>query len=272
MTAFSRLFLILILIVTASCGEKQTKKKSTVTNEVLKEPVSDWKPLFNGQNLEGWTMKINSYPLGENFGNTFRVEEGILKIRYDQYGPQFNDRFGALFYNKELKNYRLRAEYRFVGETAPGAPEWGYRDSGVQIHTQNPETVTLNQQFPICLEYNLHGGNGTDERPLGAICGIGMHVSVDGKPNTEFCNPAKVSKTFHGDQWVTIEIDIKDGHVTHYVNGEEIMNYSDPIYNPENEYAKAFIKDGEKEVTSGYISLQSNSHPIDFRKIELLEY
>lgn len=272
MTVFSRLFFSLSLILTVSCGEKQTKKESDTSINVTEKLTADWKPLFNGKTLEGWTMKINSYPLGENFGNTFRVEDGILKIRYDQYGPEFNNRFGALFYDKELKNYRLRAEYRFVGETAPGAPEWGFRDSGVQIHTQNPKTVKLDQQFPICLEYNLHGGNGTDDRPLGAICGIGMHVSVDGKPNKEFCNPAKVSKTFHGDQWVTIEIDVKDGHVTHYVNGEEIMNYSDPVYNPENEYAKAFIKDGETEVTSGYISLQSNSHPIDFRKIELLEY
>jgi hypothetical protein len=61
-------------------------------------------------------MKISGYPLGENFGNTFRVENGILSIRYDQY-DSFRNKFGALYYDKKLSNYRLKAEYRFVGET-----------------------------------------------------------------------------------------------------------------------------------------------------------
>ena len=258
-----------VLMLFNSCGEKKENKQS---DSVVSKKEANWQPLFNGENLDGWTMKINGYPQDENFGNTFRVEDGILKIRYNQYGPEFKDRFGALFFNEELQNYRVKVEYRFVGETAPGAPEWGYRDSGVQVHTQPPNTIKLNQSFPICLEYNLHGGNGKDERPLGAICGIGMQVEMDGKRSTEFCNPAKKSKTFHGDQWVTIEIDVNDGHYKHYVNGEEILSYSNPIYDSENEFANAFIKNGDSSVTKGYISLQSNSHPIDFRKIELLRY
>lgn len=266
-------FLFIILLFFAACGQK--KEKSSVgknqTTEVI-EKKENWVPLFNGQNLEGWTMKINGYPLSENFGNTFRVEDSILSIRYDAYGPEFGERFGALFYDKELTNYRLKVEYRFVGETASGAPEWGYRDSGVQIHTQAPNSVKLDQRFPICLEYNLHGGNGTDERPLGAICGIGTFVEIDSVLSNEFCNPANVSRTFHGDQWVSVEIDVKDGNMKHYVNGEEILSYSNPVYDAENEFAKSLIKNGDTSVKSGYISLQSNSHPIDFRKIEILEY
>ncbi|MBM1105592.1 DUF1080 domain-containing protein [Aurantibacter crassamenti] len=267
-TKHFRILFLLILILSTSCKEKQSKKSELVKDE----PKSEWTPIFNGKDLSGWTMKINGYPLAENFGNTFRVEDGILSIRYDQYGPELGERFGALFYDKELSNYRLKVEYRFVGETASGAPEWGYRDSGVQIHTQPPNTVQLNQRFPICLEYNLHGGNGTDDRPLGAICGIGTFVEIDGAKSTSFCNPAKVARTFHGDQWVTVEIDVRDGIMKHFVNGEEIMNYSNPTYDPENEFAKELIKDGDLTVDSGYISFQSNSHPIDFRKIELLEY
>jgi len=257
-----------ILIALMACKEK----KEITPTSVKEESKANWQSIFNGQDLQGWTMKINKYPLGENFGNTFRVEDGILSIRYDEYGPEFDERVGALFYDKELSNYRLKVEYRFLGETAPGAPEWGYRDSGVQIHTQPPNTVKLEQRFPICLEYNLHGGNGTDDRPLGAICGIGMFVEVDGEKNSSFCTPAKVSRTFHGDQWITAEIDVKDGQTTHFVNGEKIMSYSNPTYDTENEFAKVFVENGDASVKSGYISLQSNSHPIDFRKIELLEY
>jgi len=262
---------IILGLAIISCQDKSNKKlRETAFSE--KPQKTGWVSLFNGTDLTGWTMKINGYPLSENFGNTFRVEDSILSIRYDGYGPEFGERFGALFYDKELTDYRLKAEYRFVGETAPGAPEWGYRDSGVQIHTQPPNTMKLEQRFPICLEYNLHGGNGTDERPLGAICGIGTFVEIEDVKSESFCNPANVSRTFHGDQWVTIEIDVNDGKMTHFVNGEEILSYTNPSYNPENEFARAFIKNGNAAVTSGYISLQSNSHPIDFRKIELLEY
>lgn len=231
-----------------------------------------WVKLFNGKDLNGWTMKISGYPLGENFGNTFRVENGILSVRYDQYGDNFDSRFGALYYDKNFTNYRLKVEYRFVGETAPGAPTWGYRDSGVQFHCQPPNTVGLKQNFPICLEYNLHGGNGKDERPVGEICANGMYVTVNGKRNESYCTAANIKQTFHGDQWVTLEIEVRDGKIKHFVNGEEILQYEDPRFDPKNEIAKSFIVNGDDKVKSGYISLQSNSHPIDFKSVEIMEY
>lgn len=230
-----------------------------------------WVTLFNRKNLDGWTMKIVGHPLGENFGNTFRVENGILSVRYDRY-QSFNNTFGALYYKKEFSNYRLKVEYRFVGETAPGAPSWGYRDSGVQYHGQAPTTMSLKQNFPVSLEYNLHGGNGKDERPVGEICANGIIVDILGKKNESYCTPATVKRTFHGDQWVTLEIEVRGNTIKHFVNGEEILQFENPRYNPEHELGKAFIKGDNAAVKSGYISLQSNSHPIDFRKIEIMEY
>lgn len=230
-----------------------------------------WVKLFNGKNLDGWTMKMAGHPLGENVGNTFRVEQGILRVRYDQY-KNFDNTFGALYYNKELSNYRLKVEYRFVGETAPGAPSWGFRDSGVQYHGQNPNTIGLNQSFPVCLEFNLHGGNGKDERPVGEICTNGTIVDIDGKKNESFCTPATMKRTFHGDQWVTLEIEVRGNKIKHFINGEEILHFENPRLNPEHELGKTLIKGNDTSIKSGYISLQSNSHPIDFRKIELMEY
>ena len=230
-----------------------------------------WTSLFNGKNLQGWTMKITGFPLGENYGNTFRVENGILSVRYDQY-KSFDNTFGALYYNQEFSNYRLKVEYRFVGETAPGAPSWGFRDSGVQYHCQAPTSLGLKQNFPVCLEYNLHGGNGKDERPVGEICANGTLVDINGKKNEAFCNAATVKRTFHGDRWVTLEIEVRGNKIKHFVNGEEILHFENPRYNPEHELGKTFIKGNNSAIRSGYISLQSNSHPIDFRKIEILEY
>lgn len=262
------IMLSLILFVTISCKEKRTK---TVENIKAVEK-KQWVSLFNGNNIDGWTMKIVGHELGDNFANTFRVEDSILSIRYDGYGADFDNRFGALYFDKKYKNYRLKVEYRFVGETAPGAPEWGFRDSGVQFHSQDPATVGLDQSFPVCLEYNLHGGNGTDERPVGEVCANGTFVEINGTAEKAYCNPATVKRTFHGDQWVTLEIDVKDELIKYFVNGEKILAFANPKYDPDHDLGKAFIIDGNDTVSEGYISLQSNSHPIDFRKIEILEY
>ena len=264
--------LLLCSLLFSGCGQKKTNTKDKTADSVKETKTSEWISLFNGENLNGWTMKINGFPLGENFGNTFRVKNNILSIRYDAYGNEFGNRFGALYYKQKLKNYRLRVTYRFVGETAPGAPEWGYRDSGIQFHGQSPQSVGLHQAFPTCLEYNLHGGNGTDERPVGQICAIGMFVEFNGEKNTRFCTPPTVGKTFHGDQWVTAEIEVIDGTITHFVNGEEILQFENPSLNPNNDISKALIKNGELSISEGYISLQSNSHPIDFKSIELLNF
>lgn len=259
---YTLFFAVLFLV-----GACNTKNKST--EKVSEE--SQWVSLLNGENLDGWTMKINGYPLGENFGNTFQVEDGILSVRYDQY-DSFRNRFGALYFDKVFTDYRLKVEYRFVGETTVGAPVWGFRDSGIQYHCQDPKSVGLDQNFPVCLEYNLHGGNGTDERPVGQICANGINIEMDGKKITEYCTPPKVKHTFHGDQWVTLEIESKNGVFKHFVNGEEILKFTNPQFNPDHELGKLFYNESDNSVGKGYISLQSNSHPIDFRKIEILEY
>ncbi len=257
----------LFIIISFAC---QPATKEKVTDVVESLPVQQ--SIFNGKDLDGWTMKVNKYPLGENFGNTFRVEDGILKIRYDQYGDDFDERFGALYFDKKLKNFNLKLDYRFVGETAPGAPEWGFRDSGVQILSQSPSSVKIDQPFPVSVEYNLHGGDGTKDRPVGEVCANGMKVKINGETNSSYCSPATIKKTYHGDQWVNLEIDVKDGVIKHFSNGEEILTYTDPILDAEHDLGKQFIKDGNTTVSDGYISFQSNSHPIDFKNIELVEY
>ncbi len=263
---FIYLLLTCLLLIGTACGPNP---QTTDTHETPEAPA--WQSLFNGTSLDGWVMKINGFELGENYANTVRVEDGILKISYDGY-ESYDTKFGALIYDTPFTNYRLKVEYRFVGETAPGAPSWGFRDSGIQYHGQSPQSMGKDQNFPICLEYNLHGGNGTDERPVGQICTIGTKVQVGDSLNTSFCTPPAVARTFHGDQWVTAEIDIRDGQISHWVNGEKILEFSNPQYDPNHELGKTFIKGEENQLNSGYISLQSNSHPIEFRKIELMEY
>lgn len=243
------------------------------TNKIpaSQKTAQKWVSLFNGKNLDHWTLKIVGFKAGENFGNTFRVADGILSTRYNEY-DSFNNRFGALYYDKPFTNYRLKVEYRFVGTLTPGAPAWGFRDGGIQYHCQSPASVDLAQSFPVCLEYNLLGGNGNDERPTGDICASGMSVEIAGKRNTSYCTPATTKKTFAGDQWVIAEIDVRNDTIIHYVNGEQILRFENPRYDTANTPAKKLMTGVSDIVKSGYISLQSNSHPMDFRKIEIMEY
>ena len=233
------------------------------------DPKEGWIPLFNGKNLDGWTPKIKGYELGDNFGNTFRVEDGVMKVSYDKY-DKFNSRFGHIFYNQKFSNYKLRVEYRFVGDQCPGGPSWAIRNSGVMLHCQPPETMGKDQDFPVSIEVQFLGGDGTKTRPTANVCSPGTNIVMDGKLVTQHCNDSK-SKTFHGDQWVTVEVEVHgNGVIKHSVNGEPVLTYEKPQLDEKDADGKKLIKNGEKMLSEGYISLQSESHPIEFRKVEIL--
>jgi len=230
----------------------------------------DWVQLFNGRNLEGWDVKIAGHNLNDNFGKTFRVEDGLLKVRYDQYAS-FDDRFGHIFYREPFSYYIVRVEYRFVGEQARGGADWALRNSGIMIHSQSAKSMWKDQDFPISIEVQLLGGNGTGERPTANLCTPGTHVVVNGKLFTTHCLNSK-SKTYNGEQWVRVEVQVfGDSLIRHVVNGDTVMEYSKPQIGGEvvNRFDPAVKQDG-KILTSGYIALQSESHPIDFRRVELL--
>jgi len=228
-----------------------------------------WVSLFNGNDLEGWQVKIAGYDLGDNYGDTFRVEDGILKVSYDQY-DEFGDRFGHLFYKDTFSNYRLRVEYRFVGEQAPGGAGWAFRNSGIMIHGQSPESMRKDQSFPVSIEVQLLSGNGTDPRSTANVCTPGTNIVMDGELITQHCTPSR-SKTYHGDQWVTVEVEVHgNGTIKHIIDGEVVLEYEQPQLDENDGDAKSLIKDGDKMLSGGTISLQSESHPVEFRRVEIL--
>ncbi len=228
-----------------------------------------WEPLFNGKDLNGWIPKIRGYPLGENFGDTFRVEDGVLKVAYDAYDT-FDGRFGHLFYKQPYSHYRLRVEYRFTGEQVPGGPGWAFRNSGIMIHGQDPNTMGVNQDFPVSIEVQLLGGNGKDERPTANLCTPGTNVVMNDTLITRHCTNSR-SDTFHGNQWVTVEIEVWGNDIIqHFVNGTLVLEYEKPQLDENDDDAKKLIKDGDKMLYGGSISLQSESHPVEFRKVEIL--
>lgn len=231
----------------------------------------EWIALFNGHDLEGWEAKIAGYPTGENFADTFRVEDGLLKVGYAGYDT-FRNRFGHLFYRRSFSHYVVAVEYRFVGRQAPGGPDWAFRNSGIMIHGQTAASMGKDQDFPISIEVQLLGGSGTGARPTANVCTPGTHIVMNGALVTEHCINSS-SPTFHGDEWVRVEVEVHgNGLVTHRVNGETVLSYEKPQIGGGvvSGFDPAVKKDGTL-LDAGTISLQSESHPVEFRKVELLD-
>ncbi len=229
----------------------------------------NWRRLFNGQNLDGWIIKIAGQDLQDNYLNTFRVEDGLLKISYDNY-KKFEGKFGHIFFNEKFSHYRLRLEYRFIGEQTPEAPAWAYRNSGIMILCQSPQSMTSDQSFPVSIEVQLLGGNGSDERSTGNLCTPGTNVVMNGQLVRRHCTNSS-SKTYHGDVWVKAEVEVlSNGIIKHFIDGEKVLEYEQPQLDDTDPDANKLITDGNLMLHDGYIALQAESHPVQFRNIEIL--
>lgn len=246
------------------------KQKSVDENQIEKSAEENWIQLFNGKDLNDWSIKFKGEELGVNYNNTFRVEDGLLRVSYDNW-DEWNGKFGHIFYKDEFSHYRLRVEYRFVGEQVKNGPGWAIRNNGLMLHGQSAESMELDQDFPTSIEVQLLGGNGTDERSTMNLCTPGTNVEMNGELIEQHCVNSK-SKTYHGDQWVNVEVEVRGGEVIrHFVEGEEVMHYEKPQLDPRDPtYDKLLPADGNIILTKGTISLQAESGPTDFRKIELL--
>ena len=235
------------------------------------ETSDEWISLFNGEDLTGWTVKITGQELGADPWNTFRVEDGLLTVNYENY-EAFENRFGHLFYEDPFSHYELRVEYRILDPQIPGAPGWAFKNSGVMFHSQNPQTMLVDQSFPISLEAQFLGGNGIDERPTANLCTPGTHVVMNGELVEQHCISA-AAPTIHTDEWVTVDLLVLgDSLIAHIMGGDTVITYTRPVIGgaDSTEQTAAGLEDGQP-LTGGYIALQSESHPIQFRQVLIRE-
>jgi len=228
-----------------------------------------WEQLFNGKDLSNWDLKLNGYDLNDNYKNTFQVKDGVLRVSYDDY--ESNNEFGHIFFNRKFSHYILGVEYRFVGDQVPDGPGWAFRNNGVMLHSQSARSMGKNQDFPYSIEVQLLGGNGSEERSTANLCTPGTNVVMDGKLFTPHCVSSS-SKTFHGDQWVRSEtVVLGDSLIQHYVNGELVIWYEKPQIGGGQVHGYEGIKLVEgTPLTEGFIALQAESHPTEFRKVEII--
>lgn len=230
----------------------------------------EWIQLFDGESLDDWTVKIRGQEVGVDPNNTFRVEDGKLRVGYENYQGNFDGRFGHLFYKEEFSHYLLRVEYRFFGEQVQGGPGWAWRNSGLMLHGQRPETMGVTQEFPVSIEMQLLGGDGTNTRTNANLCTPGTNVVLNEKLDQRHCINSN-SETCHGDDWYTVTVEVRGGEVIrHFLDDEQVHEYFEPQLDTRDADAERLVPEsGSLILHGGTISLQSESHPLEFRKVEI---
>ena len=248
---------------TAKPAKRQVAKPAT--------PEKDgWRPLFNGRNLDGWVYKERGSELGVDPSSTVKVEDGVIRMDYADW-ESFDGRFGHLFHEIPFDRYRVRVVYRFLGDQVKGGPGWAYRNSGIMLHCQDPKSMRTDQDFPVSVEVQLLGGSGSGKRSTANLCTPGTNVEMKQEVVTRHCTNSR-SETFHGDQWVTAEVEVLGNEsITHYVNGVEVMKYQRPQLDPNDPDAQTLmrIRNGDVMLDRGWISLQGESHPVEFKSVEI---
>lgn len=265
---FKSLSLALLIAISLSCSSPKTESTSEIN------PVeSEWKDLFNGENLDGWKAKIYHHEPGDNYANTFRVVDGAIEVNYDDYNEGFNDRYGHLFYEKPYSSYHLKWEYKFTDQWLEDAATYTYRNSGVMFHSQSPESILKEQDWPISVEWQMLAEEKEGEaRPTGNMCSPGTEVFFEGEMDPRHCINS-TSPTIKWDQWVQADLIVfGDSLVIHMVNGDTVLRYTKPQigggvangFNPE-------IKHDGKLLSEGYIALQSEGQGVIFKNIKIKE-
>lgn len=254
----SILHLILMVVITFTCSCNQKDK-------------SEWVSIFNGEDLDGWSPKFTGIEYGDNYLNTFQAKDGKLIVCYDDY-DNFDNKFGHIFYKEKLSRYKLRLEYRFVGELLPGAPSWAFKNSGVKYHTPHPSELPLDQTLLVAVEAQILGGDGKTERFTGSVCTAGTHIEMNDSLITQHCTNSNYP-AINDTSWVKMEIEVHGSEkIIHRINGVVVMEYSKPQYDDTDEFARELMEKGHPRVISeGYIALQGEGHPVEFRNIELLK-
>jgi hypothetical protein len=229
----------------------------------------EWHELFNGRDLSGWTVKIAKHPLNDNYRDTFRVENGILKVDYSKY-DKFDEQFGHIYSNQAYSRYLLRLEYKITGKAVADSPPWAKLNSGVMIHSQSPLTLALDQAWPASMEFQFLASGTSAGKQTGNVCTPGTNLEMGGKLLTDHIidSSAKMPAV---DEWVRVEVEVRgNDEVIHRVNGVEVLRYQRPQLDPKEDSAKSLLSAGAPlQLSYGHIALQAESQEVWFRNIRL---
>ncbi len=254
---FLKILGLMLLLLSVACNSKNTTE-------------NEWISLFNGKDLSGWTPKFYHHEVGENYADTFRVQDSSIVVAYDNY-DSFDETYGHLFYDEAFASFHLKFKYRFTDEWMEDAPSYTYRNSGVMFHSQAPETILKEQDWPLSVEYQmLAEAEPGKSRPTGNMCSPGTDVYYQGEKSNDHCINSS-SPTFRWDTWVDADLIVyQDSLIIHKVNGKEVLRYTDTQIGGAvaNGYNPKLKVDGQA-LKSGYIGLQAEGQGVIFKDIKL---
>lgn len=266
-----KLLIFLFISALAACSQSADNTNS-----------EEWTPLFNNKNLSGWEIKITGQPLNENYKNTFRWEDSMLRVVYNDY-DSFDNKFGHIYSTASYSYYKLRFQYRFTGSSLQDAPGWAHKNSGVMLHSQSAASMNMNQAFPVSLEMQFLEGTRSGENTTGNLCTPGTQVHMNGVLVQDHCTNAN-SKKYTGEQWVDALVEVYgDSLVRHIINGDTVLTYTNAqigggFVNAGLNWSAGNITDSthwisraNTPLTEGHIAFQAESQPVDFRRVELLD-
>jgi hypothetical protein len=232
-----------------------------------------WVPLFNGVDLTGWQAKVTHYAYGDNYADTFRVKDGVLQVSYDDYDAAGfggnTGKFGLLYWTTPLSKFRVRVEYRFTGPQVSNPPAWGLRNSGLMVFGEDPAGVGVDVIYPRILEIQLLARDNTGNTSNGNLCPLGGASAIlNGTRVMAGCTGSKsppfpVNPNFANDAWVTVEAEVHGSGDTKVTftgdnNDQPVLVFGQPMID-------GVLSD------SGFLALQAESYPIEFRKVEMME-
>ena len=202
--------------------------------------------LFNGKNFEGW-RQCN----GETIPDNWTIEDDAMKVFLAEGRNPGSGAGGDILYgDRKFKNFELSIDWK-VSEKANSGIFYNIREvPGKPIYYAAPEVQILDNKNA--------SDNSVDSHLAGSL-----YDMLPADPNT--VHPTG--------EWNTVVVKVKDGKVTHTMNGTEVVSYTlwtdeweQLIENSKFKNFPGFTEGISKE---GYIGLQDHGHTVWFRNIKI---
>ncbi len=230
-----------ILFSTASMAQKP----NTLNENEKKE---GWVLLFNGKNFDGW-RQCNGTAMPANW----IIEDDAMKVFTGEGKRPGQGANGDILYaEKKYKNFELTIDWKASKMANSGIFYYVREVPDKPIYYAAPEIQVLDNK------------DATDNKIDSHLAGS-LYDLIAADPNT--VNPAG--------EWNTCVIKVKDGQVTHSMNGNEVVSYT--LWTPEwdkmvqNSKFKNFPGWTEGIAKEGYIGLQDHGYTVWFRNIKIRE-
>lgn len=213
-----------------------------------KEKKEGWTLLFNGKDFSGW-RQCNGTAMPKNWV----VEDNAMKIfTAPDKRPGQGSNGDVVYSTKKFKNFELSVDWKAGKATNSGIFYYVREVPGKPIYYAAPEIQVLDNK------------DASDNKLANHLAGSLYDILP--------CDP----KTVHpAGEWNNIVVRVKDGNVTHTMNGVEVVKYT--LWTPEWDamIAKSKFKNfpGFKEgiAHEGFIGLQDHGYDCWFRNLKIRE-